>query len=233
MTGKHYSDEAKRRAAAMVQNGISRNKTAIILGIAKSTLWRWGTPAFPPTKPYSKSVKEKALKLYNSGLSRLEISIKLGINVKRINKWFGKSREGRPYKAYPTALKNKVRRLVKLGIQKTEIPNILGVGYPTVVRITHDLKGDKSRVSGRYFKLLCTLINGGFILIRRKDLNIYRVMKRYANIRTVVFGRDALIFIRGGELAAQKALSSKLKDISKRRLNTIKQAFLQQRLSAF
>ena len=51
MTGNHYTNEDKRKAAAMVQNGISRNKTAVILGIAKSTLWRWGTPAFPPTKP--------------------------------------------------------------------------------------------------------------------------------------------------------------------------------------
>ena len=113
MTGNHYTNEDKRKAAAIVQNGISRNKTAIVLGIAKSTLWRWGTPAFPPTKPYPESVKKKVLKLYSSGLSRLEISIKLGVNTKRINKWLGKSRMGRPYKAYPPALKNKARRLVK------------------------------------------------------------------------------------------------------------------------
>jgi transposase-like protein len=229
MTGIHYSDEAKRRAAAMVQNGISRNKTAVILGIAKSTLWRWGTPAFPPTKPYPESVKEKVIKLYKSGLSRLDISIKLGVNVKRINKWLGRSRDGRPYKAYPPALKNKVRRLVKLGMQKTEIPNILGIGYPTVVRLTHDLKGDKSRVSGRYFKLLCKLINDGFILMRRKDLKIYKILKKHAYIRSAVFGKDALLFIRGGEKAAEKALLSKSKDISKRRLNTIKQVLLQQK----
>lgn len=210
----------------MVQNGISRNKTAVILGIAKSTLWRWGTPAFPPTKPYPESVKKKALKLYSSGLSRLEISIKLGVNTKRINKWLGKSGEGRPYKAYPLALKNKVRRLVKLGVQKTEIPNILGVGYPTVVRLTHDLKGDKSRVSGRYFQILCKLINDGFILMHRKDLKVYRVLKRNADVRSVVFGKDALIFIKGGESAAQKALISNSKDLSKRRLNIIKQIFI-------
>lgn len=227
MTGTHYSDEDKRRAAAMVQNGISRNKTAIILGIAKSTLWRWNTPAFPPTKPYPESVKKKVLKLYDSGLSRLEISIKLGVNTKRINKWLGKSGGGSPYKAYPLALKNKVRRLVKLGMQKTEIPNILRIGYPTVVRMTHDLKGDKSRVSGRYFRLLCKLINNGFILMNRKDLKIYRILKRSANIRSAVFGKDALIFIKGGESAAQKALLSKSKDISKRRLNIIKQTITQ------
>ena len=174
-------------------------------------------------------IKEKVIKLYKSGLSRLEISIKLGINVKRINKWLGKSRAGRPYKAYPPDLKNKVRRLVKLGMQKTEIPNILGIGYPTVVRLTHDLKGDKSRVSGRYFKLLCKLINDGFILMRRKDLKIYKILKKHAYIRSAVFGKDALLFIRGGEKAAEKALLSKSKDISKRRLNTIKQVLLQQK----
>ena len=226
MTGNHYTNEDKRKAAAMVQNGISRNKTAVILGIAKSTLWRWGTPAFPPTKPYPESVKKRALKLYSSGLSRLEISIKLGVNTKRINKWLGKSREGKPYKAYPLALKNKVRRLVKLGMQKTEIPNILGIGYPTIVRLTHDLKGDKSRVSGRYFRLLCKLINDGFILTSRKDLKIYRILKRHVYIRSAIFGKDALIFINGGEKAAQKALLSKSKDLSKRRLNIIKQTFL-------
>ena len=89
--------------------------------------------------------------------------------------------------------------------------------------------GSKRELNGyiKYLKYVtddeeCGLINNGFILMRRKDLKIYRILKRYAYIRSAVFGKDALIFIRGEGATAQKALLSKSKDISKRRLNQIR-----------
>ena len=233
MTGKHYTEQEKAKVQAMVQYGLSKRKAAEILHIAPSTIWRWNIPATFKNKVYSRETKEEAIRLYKLGLSRLKISIRLGVGMRALNHWLGKSRDGREFKMYPIELRQKARRLASLGVLKTEIPNILKVSYPAVVRWTSGIKQDKSKVSSRYFQLLCKLINDGFILMRRKDLKIYSVLKRDVDIKTIAFGENAIIFIHGGELAAQKALLSKLKDISKRRLNTIKQAFLQQRRPRF
>ena len=233
MTGKHYTEQEKAKVRAMVQYGLSKIKAAQILHIAPSTIWRWNIPTTFKNKTYPRETKLEAIRLYEHGLSRLKISLKLGVGMKALNHWLGKSRDGREFKMYPIEFRRRARQLAKSGVLKTEIPNILRVSYPAVVRWTSDIKQDKSRVSGRYFKLLCKLINDGFILMHRKDLKIYRVLKRDADIRSVVFGKNALIFIRGGEASAQKALLSKSKDISKRRLNIIKQVFLQQRRFTF
>ena len=225
MTGRHYTEQEKVKIKAMIQSGLSKRKAAEILHIAPSTIWRWNISATFKNKVYSRETKKEAIRLYKSGLSRLKISISLGVGMHALNHWLGKSRDGREFKIYPISLRKQARRLAKSGVLKTEIPNILKVSYPAVVRWTSDIKQDKSRVSGRYFKLLCKLINDGFILIPRKDLKIYRILKRDADIRSVIFGRYALLFIHGREAVAEKALISKSKVISKRRLNMVKTIF--------
>lgn len=128
---------------------------------------------------------------------------------------------------YPIAIKQRARQLAKLGIQKTAIPNILRVSYPSIVRWTSDIASERGRVSGRYFQLLCRLINDGFILMRRKDLKIYRILKRDTDVRSLVFGKIVLFFIRGREAVAERALIPKSKDLSKRKLNMIRLVFTQ------
>ena len=94
--------------------------------------------------------------------------------------------------------------------------------------------GSKRELNGyiKYLKYVtddeeCGLINNGFILMRRKDLKIYKILKRDAAIRSLVFGKTVLFFIHGREEAAERALISNSKVISKRQLNTIKQIFIQ------
>ncbi len=229
MTGRHYTEQEKAKVRAMVQYGLSKNKAAQILGISSATIWRWNIPSTYKNKTYSKETKQEAKRLYKSGLSRLKISIKLGVGFRSLNRWLGKGRDGREFKIYPVAVKQKARQLARIGVEKTAIPNILKVSYPSVVRWTSDIKSEKSRVSGRYFKLLCRLINNGFILMNRKDIKIYRVLKRDADVRSVVFGNCFLFFIHGREAVAEKALISNSKDLSKRRLNIIKQTFLEKK----
>jgi transposase-like protein len=225
MTGRHYTEQEKAKVRAMVQYGLSKNKACQILGISSATIWRWNIPSTYKNKIYSRETKQEAIRLYKTGLSRLKISIKLGVGLRPLNRWLGKGKSGREFKVYPLELKQRARRLARSGVLKTEIPNILKVSYPTTVRWTSDIKSDKSRVSGRYFQFLCRLINEGFIFMSRKDLKIYRILKKDADVRSLVFGRNVLLFIHGREALAEKALISKLKVISKRQLNTIKRGF--------
>lgn len=226
MTGQRYTGQEKAKVGAMIQYGLSKRKAAEILNIAPSTIWRWNLPHSTfKNMEYSEKTKGEAINLYKLGVSRLKISIRLGVGMRALNHWLGKGRDGREFKMYPLALKQQARRLARSGVLKTEIPNILKVSYHVVVRWTSDIKQDKSRVSGRYFKLLCKLINDGFILMPRKDLKIYRILKRDADIRSVIFGKYALLFIHGREAVAEKALISKSKVISKRGLNMVKTIF--------
>ncbi len=177
MTGQHYTGQEKAKVRAMVQYGLSKRKAAEILNIAPSTIWRWNIPATFKNVEYSEKTKREAINLYKLGVSRLKISIRLGVGMRALNHWLGKSRDGREFKMYPLELKQQARRLARSGVLKTEIPNILKVSYPAVVRWTSDIKQDKSRISGRYFRVLCELINNGVIITTSRKLKLFRILK--------------------------------------------------------
>ena len=177
MTGRHYTEQEKAKVRAMVQYGLSKNKASQILGISSATIWRWNIPASFKNKVYPPETRRRVVKLHKSGLSRLKISIKLGIGLHTINRWLGKCRDGRKFEMYPIELRQQARLLAKSGVLKTEIPNILKVSYPAVVRWTSDIKQDKSRVSGRYFRVLCELINNGAIITTSRKLKLFRILK--------------------------------------------------------
>jgi hypothetical protein len=177
MTGRHYTGQEKAKVGAMVQYGLSKRKTAEILHIAPSTIWRWNIPATFKNKVYPPETRQLAEKLHKSGLSGLRISIKLGVGLHTINRWLGKGRDGRKFKMYPIELRQRARLLARSGVLKTEIPNILKVSYPAVVRWTSDIKQDKSRISGRYFRVLCELINNGAIITTSRKLKLFRILK--------------------------------------------------------
>ena len=230
MTGRHYTEQEKAKVGAMVQYGLSKRKAAEILNIAPSTIWRWNLPhsTFKNVE-YSEKTKREAINLYKLGVSRLKISIRLGVGVRAINHWLGKSRDGREFKMYPLALKQQARRLARSGVLKTEIPNILKVSYPAVIRWTSDIKQDKSRVSGRYFQILCELINNGAIITTSKKLKLFRILRNYAKIKIVVIGKKAVVFLNDQEINAERRLLSEAKSISKRKLNIMRQLFIEVR----
>lgn len=228
MTGRRYTEQEKAKVRAMMQYGLSKNKAAQILHIAPSTIWRWSIPATFKNKVYPPETRQLAEKLHKSGLSRLRISIKLGVGLHTINRWLGKGRDGRKFKMYPIELRQRARLLARSGVLKTEIPNILKVSYPAVVRWTSDIKQDKSRVSGRYFRLFSGLINNGFVMLNRKELRLYRILKRYAKIKAVAFGKKLIVMVPGKEKAALKAFlgSSESGGMTKRKIGGATRAFL-------
>ena len=227
MTGQHYTGQEKAKVMAMVQYGLSKRKAAEILNIAPSTIWRWNLP--PSTfknVEYPKRTRQEAISLYKSGMSRLKISIRLGVGMRALNRWLGKSKDGREFKMYPISLRQKARQLARSGVLKTEIPNILKVSYPAVVRWTSDIKQDKSRISGRYFRVLCELINNGAIITTSKKLKLFRILKNYAKIKIVVIGKKAVVFLNGQESSAEMRLLNSVKPISKRKLNIVRKLFI-------
>lgn len=227
MTGQHYTEQEKAKVRAMVQYGLSKNKAAQILHIAPATIWRWNIPSTFKNKTYSREIKQEAIQLYKVGLSRLKISIKLGVGMRALNRWLGKSKDGREFKVYPKEIRLKARQLARNGVPKFEIPNLLHVSHPTIIRWTSDIKENKDRVSGTYFKLLVELINNGFIIMKREDIWRYRILKRYANVRAVVFGRRLIILVPDKKRVAERLLInvSKTEGLSKRKLNNIKSLF--------
>lgn len=227
MTGRHYTEQEKAKVRALIENGLSKRKASQILGIPHSTIWRWGYPSTFKNKAYLEGTKEEAIKLYRSGLSRIQISIKLGVGMRALNRWLGKSRDGREFKVYPTELRQKARQLAREGVPKFEIPNILHVSHPTVIRWTSDIKNNKDKVSGRYFQILCKLINNGTIITTSKELKIFRILKRYAKIGIVVVGKEVVVFLRGYASSAERTLFNKLKFQSKRKFNSIRRLFIE------
>ncbi len=227
MTGRHYTEQEKAKVRALIENGLSKRKASQILGIPHSTIWRWGYPSTFKNKTYPKETKEEAIKLYKLGLSRIQISIKLGVGMRALNRWLGKSRDGREFKVYPSELRQKARQLAREGVPKFEIPNILRVSHPTVIRWTSDIKNNKDKVSGRYFQILCKLINNGAIITTSKELKIFRILKKYAKIRIVVVGKEAVVFLNGYASSAERILSNKLKFQSKRKFNSIRRLFIE------
>ena len=227
MTGQHYTGQEKAKVMAMVQYGLSKRKAAEILNIAPSTIWRWNLP--PSTfknVEYPKRTRQEAISLYKSGMSRLKISIRTGVGMRALNRWLGKSKDGREFKMYPISLRQKARQLARSGVLKTEIPNILKVSYPAVVRWTSDIKQDKSRISGIYFRVLCELINNGAIITTSKKLKLFRILKNYAKIKIVVIGKKAVVFLNGQESSAEMRLLNSVKPISKRKLNIVRKLFI-------
>jgi hypothetical protein len=155
--------------------------------------------------------------------------------MRALNHWLGKSRDGREFKMYSLALKQQVRRLARSGVLKTEIPNILKVSYPAVVRWTSDIKQDKSRVSGTYFRLLSELVNKGFVIMDRKDIWLYHLLKKHVKVKSVVFGKVLIILVPGKERTTEQAFIDTInKDkLSKRKLNNIRYLFMRERTNGF
>ncbi|MCL4376189.1 hypothetical protein M1558_01715 [Candidatus Parvarchaeota archaeon] len=231
MTGRHYTEQEKARVRALIENGLSKRKASQILSIPHSTIWRWGYPSTFKNKTYPKETKEEAIKLYKSGLSRIQISIKLGVGMRALNRWLGKGRDGREFKVYSAELRQKARQMARRGVPKFEIPNILHVSHPTVIRWTSDIKGDKDRVSGRYFKLLAKLINNGFVTLGRKDIWLYRILKKDAKLKAIMLGKSLIVMVPGKEKMAEKAFINIInKDkLTKRKLNNMKYLFITKR----
>ncbi len=227
MTGRHYTEQEKAKVRAMIRYGLSKNKAAQILHIAPATIWRWNIPAIFKNRTYPRETKLEAIRLYKSGLSRLKISIKLGVGMRALNRWLGKSKDGREFKMYPPAVRQKARLLAKAGVPKFEIPNILHVSHPTIIRWTSDIKEEGDRVSGRYFKMFADLINDGFIIMGKKNVSAYRLLRRYAKVKAIVFGKWLTIVVPGKEKVALKAFleAKRSKRMTKRKIRGVIRSF--------
>lgn len=217
-------ESIKQRAIEMLSSGFSRTETAGRLGISITTLNKWSIPIPNKQIIYTDEFRKKALDLVTLGKSRLKTAAELGINLKTLNKWLNRAPE---IKRYPDKFKKKVRHLIKSGVQKTELSNMLKVSYPTIVRWTSDIKTKNSRIGGAYFGIICRLVNYGFVIITRRELSMYRFLNKYADIKSVVFGKKVVLFVSGKEVRAKAALIKALnpKILSKRNINTLNLSF--------
>ena len=70
---RHYSDEFKREAVALVDGGQAVDDVAVSLGVAHGTLWNWVTkahrPALAEATPADATTVDRAL--YEASLKRI------------------------------------------------------------------------------------------------------------------------------------------------------------------
>jgi transposase len=185
----------------MYKQGYKKAKIVEILGVGRTTVRRWTkTSSHTYLKPHSSEEKQKAIDLVSSGISRKEVSDKLGISYFTIVYWCRGINTWSKHPSYPTILKRKTRMLAKRGIPKGEISLRLNVSYTTVCRWTGDVTNRHSHVNGRYFLALAEIAKKGYMISSRKDVFVFKFLKKYVPVKSLLIGRSAVYYMEGSEM---------------------------------
>ena len=194
---KYWPSEIKDKARELAKSGMARAEIAKTLGVPAATLCKWARGLGVQPIHYSLEDREEAERLYESGLSRPQIASKLGINIKTISAWLKPSNDKKPY---PLEVHKKAKMLAKRGIAKGEIAMKLKVNYATICRWTGDLTNRHSHVNGRYFLALAEIAKKGYMVSSRKDVFIFKFLKKYVPIKSVLIGGSAVYYLEGREM---------------------------------
>jgi len=242
-----YPSELREKAIAMHVNGYSKTRVAELLGVGRTTIRRWLSCGINPYfKPHPPEVKQKAIEMMNSGETRTSIAKTLGISYSTISFWF-RGIVLRERREYPRRLRRKVRALVKKGMLKSEIARLVHLPYQQVLILTSDIKSSSSKLSGSAERILSELMSKGYFIPNKGQITTCRILKHQMPINSIVSRSMRIYYVIGREndvvkhllenasfITEEKLLKLKAifkdsapssKDISKRRLNIIKQTF--------
>jgi transposase len=191
-TNKH-PQETIDKAVSLAKQGYSKIDIAKTLNVPAGTVYKWNLPQ--PTE-YREELKQKAREMVLKGISKIYTAYKLGVSSKSVYNW---TVDIPRYKIpYPKKLKNKIRYLVRKGMSKVEVAEAMGVGYTTVTRWTTDLHNNDSKISGRYFLILCKLIQNGYIIADKRDLHIYKTLIKWIpNIKSDKMKGNIIYYLSG------------------------------------
>ena len=194
---RYWPSEIKDKARELAKSGMVRPEIAKALGVPVATLCKWVRGLGVQPIHYSLEDRLEAERLYESGLSRQQVANKMGINIKTVSAWLKPSDCRRPY---PLELKRKTRMLAKNGIPKGEISLRLNVSYATVCRWTGDVTNRHSHVNGRYFLALAEIAKRGYMVSSRKDVFVFKFLKKYVPVKSLLIGRSAVYYLEGSEM---------------------------------
>ena len=203
-TNKH-PQETIDKAIYLAKRGYSKIDIAKTLNVPAGTVYKWNLPQ--PTE-YREELKQKAREMVLSGISKIYTAYKLGVSSKSVCNWTADIPRNKI--AYPQKLRYKIRYLVRKGMSKTEVAEVLGVGYTTVTRWTTDLHNNDSKVSGRYFQILCKIARDGYIIAKRKEIPIYKTLMKCAPIKCVVIGNKAVYYFERSGKKVFKSVNNKI-----------------------
>ena len=194
---RYWQEDIKEKARDLAKSGMVRSEIAKALGVPVATLCKWVRGLGVQPIHYSLEDRLEAERLYESGLSRPQVANKMGINIKTVSAWLKPSDYRKPY---PLELKRKTRMLAKKGIFKGEISLRLNVGYATVCRWTGDLTNRHSHVNGRYFLALAEIAKKGYMVSSRKDVFVFKFLKKYVPVKSLLIGRSEVYYLEGSEM---------------------------------
>jgi hypothetical protein len=194
---RYWQEDIKEKARELAKSGMVRAEIAKTLGVPAATLCKWVRGLGVQPIHYSLEDREEAERLYESGLSRQQVANKMGINIKTISAWLKPSDDKKPY---PLEVRKKAKMLAKRGMAKGEIAMKLKVNYATICRWTGDLTNRHSHVNGRYFLALADIAKKGYMVSSRKDVFIFKFLKKYVPIKSVLIGGSAVYYLEGREM---------------------------------
>ena len=194
---KYWPSEIKDKARELAKSGMARPEIAKALGVPVATLCKWVRGLGVQPIHYSLEDRLEAERLYESGISRPQIANKMGINIKTISVWLNPSDDKKPY---PLEVRKKAKMLAKRGMAKGEIAMKLKVNYTTICRWTGDLTNRHSHVNGRYFLALAEIAKKGYMVSSRKDVFIFKFLKKYVPVKSLLIGRSAIYYLEGSEM---------------------------------
>ncbi len=219
----NWPEEIKRKARDLAAQGMSRSQISIQLNVPAATLSKWVVHLGRQPIRYSEEIRKKAMEMRNAGLSRPQISRAMGINIKTISGWL----DSNPlFKPYPLELKRKARIMAKHGIEKGDIALRLKVNYSTICRWTGDLTNRYSHVNGRYFLALAEIARKGYMVSSRNDAFVFKFLKRYVPVKSILIGKSAIYFLEGSEMKVFNDIikRSDLK-LDERKISSLKRYF--------
>ncbi len=223
---KYWPAEIKEKARQLASQGMPRGDIAAIIGVPQATLAKWTRHLGIQPVKYGEETRKKAVDLYGKGLSRPQIAHELGINIKTITGWIPPSQSSK-FRPYPIELKRKARSMARQGMEKGEISAKLSVGYCTIARWTRDITNRHSHVNGRYFLILARLAGDGYFISQRSDSKMFRFLKRYVHVKSVLIGKLAVFYLPGNERKAFFGLIKRqeIQPLTERKANLLKEAF--------
>ena len=194
---RYWQEDIREKARGLAKSGMTRGEISRTLGVPAETLCKWVRGLGVQPIHYGLEDRLEAERLYESGLSRPQIANKMGINIKTISTWLKPSDHKRPY---PVEVKRKAKALAKRGMQKGEIALRLGVNYTSVCRWTGDLTNRHSHVNGRYFLALAEIAKKGYMVSSRKDVFVFKFLKKYVPVKSILIGKSAVYYLEGSEM---------------------------------
>ncbi len=154
---------------------------------------KWKVPVSNEYRRPREVLKAKVRELVLNGVSKVQASFRTGVSLRTVSNWTADIPRNRV--AYPQKLRHKMRYLVKKGMSKIEVAEALEIGYTTTIRWTTDIHKNDSKVSGRYFLILKELIEKGYIIAKRREIPIYKLLMKIVPIKSIVIGNKAIYYL--------------------------------------